>query len=146
MKPVPWCTDGEYPAGSLVQATNGDYYGATSQGGADGGGTVFKITAGGTLTCSQERLPGRRFSRCRTARPVCGNTDYLRLGGAAVKILGTDLDGATSVTFDGTAATFTVVSPSLITPTVPTGATTGTVQVVTPGGTLSSSIPLRVLP
>jgi uncharacterized repeat protein (TIGR03803 family) len=61
MKPVPWCTDGEYPAGSLVQATNEDYYGTTSQGGADGGGTVFKITAGGTLTCSQSGCPDGDF-------------------------------------------------------------------------------------
>ncbi|HEV2176912.1 MAG TPA: IPT/TIG domain-containing protein [Terriglobia bacterium] len=66
--------------------------------------------------------------------------------GAAVKILETNLTGATSVSFNGTAATFTVVSPSLITTTVPTGATTGTVQVVTPSGTLSSNVPFRVLP
>jgi uncharacterized protein (TIGR03437 family) len=57
---------------------------------------------------------------------------------AAVNILGTDLTGATSVTFNGIAAAFTVVSPSLITTTVPTGATTGNVQVATPSGTLSS--------
>ena len=49
--------------------------------------------------------------------------------GAVVKILGTDLTGATSVSFNGTAAAFTVVAPSLITATVPAGATTGTVQV-----------------
>jgi uncharacterized protein (TIGR03437 family) len=59
--------------------------------------------------------------------------------GTAVTILGTDLTGATSVTFNGTAATFNVVSATDITTTVPTGATTGTVQVVTPAGTLSSS-------
>lgn len=53
--------------------------------------------------------------------------------GATVKILGTDLTGATSVTFNGTAATFTVVSKSKIKTTVPSGASTGTVQVVTPG-------------
>jgi uncharacterized protein (TIGR03437 family) len=64
---------------------------------------------------------------------------------ATVKILGTDLTGATSVTFNGTAAVFTVVSPSLITTTVPAGATTGKVQVVTPNGTLSSNVPFRVL-
>jgi uncharacterized protein (TIGR03437 family) len=64
--------------------------------------------------------------------------------GEAVKILGTSLTGATSVTFDGTAAIFTVVSASEITTTVPTGATTGTVQVVTPGGTLSSNVPFTV--
>jgi uncharacterized protein (TIGR03437 family) len=66
--------------------------------------------------------------------------------GAAIGILGTDLTGATSVSFNGTAATFTVVSSSLITTTVPTGADTGTVQVVTPGGKLSSNVPFRVLP
>ena len=56
--------------------------------------------------------------------------------GAAVKILGTNLTGATSVTFNGTAAVFKVVSSSEITTTVPAGATTGKVQVVTPHGTL----------
>lgn len=33
-----------------------------------------------------------------------------------------------------------------ITTTVPAGATSGTVQVVTPGGTLSSNVPFRVTP
>jgi uncharacterized protein (TIGR03437 family) len=66
--------------------------------------------------------------------------------GAVVKILGTDLTGATSVSFNGTAAPFTVVAPSLITATVPAGATSGKVEVVTPSGTLSSDVPFRVLP
>jgi uncharacterized protein (TIGR03437 family) len=66
--------------------------------------------------------------------------------GAAVQILGTDLTGATTVTFNSTAAAFTVVSPTLIATTVPAGATTGTVQVVTPSRTLSSNMPFRVLP
>ena len=66
--------------------------------------------------------------------------------GAAVKILGTDLTDATKVTFHGTTATFTVVSSSLITATVPTGATTGTVRVLTPTGALSSNVNFRVTP
>jgi uncharacterized protein (TIGR03437 family) len=67
--------------------------------------------------------------------------------GATVKILGTGLTGATSVSFNGTAAVFTVVSPSLITTTVPAGATSGTVQVAgTPSGTLSTYVPYQVLP
>jgi uncharacterized protein (TIGR03437 family) len=61
-------------------------------------------------------------------------------------ILGTDLTGATSVTFNGTAAAFSVVSSSEITTTVPTGATTGTVQVTTSSGTLSSNVNFRVSP
>jgi hypothetical protein len=64
--------------------------------------------------------------------------------GAAVKILGTNLTGATGVSFSGAAAVFTVISPSLITTTLPVGATTGTVQVVTPSGTLSSNAVFRV--
>jgi hypothetical protein len=64
--------------------------------------------------------------------------------GAAVKILGSDLTGATSVTFNGMPATFTVVSRYLITTTVPIGATTGKVQVVIPSRTLSSNVPFRV--
>jgi len=59
--------------------------------------------------------------------------------GAKVTILGTDLTSASSVTFNGTAATFTVVSATEITTTVPTGATNGTVEVVTSGGTLTSN-------
>jgi uncharacterized protein (TIGR03437 family) len=66
--------------------------------------------------------------------------------GATVKILGTDLTGATSVTFDGTAASFTVVSESQIKATVPTGAASGKVEVTTPGGTLTSNVNFHVSP
>src|SRR5579862_9458673 len=43
------CTDGEYPLG-LIQATNGNFYGTTVNGGAHSHGTVFKITPSGRLT------------------------------------------------------------------------------------------------
>jgi hypothetical protein len=66
--------------------------------------------------------------------------------GEVVKILGTDLTNATSVSFNGAGAVFEVVSSSEITATVPTGATTGRVQVITPRGTLTSNVPFRVLP
>ncbi len=66
--------------------------------------------------------------------------------GEDIKILGTDLTGATGVSFDGTAAEFTVGSASYITATVPAGATTGKIEVLTPSGTLSSNVPFRVLP
>jgi hypothetical protein len=62
-----------------------------------------------------------------------------------VSILGTDLTGASSVTFNGTPATFTVnTTGSAITSMVPIGATAGTVQVVTPNGTLNSNVVYRV--
>src|ERR1035437_2265960 len=45
-------TDGSYPYAGLVQATDGNFYGTTSQfgRGGNGYGTVFEITAGGVLT------------------------------------------------------------------------------------------------
>ena len=66
--------------------------------------------------------------------------------GAHFFILGTNLTGATSVSFNGAAATFTVVSSSEIMTHVPAGATTGQVQVTTPGGTLSSNVNFGVAP
>jgi uncharacterized repeat protein (TIGR03803 family) len=43
-------TDGRSPAGTLVQASNGDLYGTTAFGGAHDDGTVFRVTTGGVLT------------------------------------------------------------------------------------------------
>ena len=120
------CTDGQYPAGGLVQDTNGNLYGMTADGGANGDGTVFSLSVG--LEPFVETKP--------TAAKV----------GATVNILGTNLTGATSVNFNGKAATFTVVSSSEITTTVPAGAATGDLQVATPSGTLLSNVSFQVLP
>jgi len=43
-------TDGGQPYASLIQATDGNFYGTNSVGGARDGGTVFKITPNGVLT------------------------------------------------------------------------------------------------
>jgi len=64
--------------------------------------------------------------------------------GAAIRILGTNLTGATSVTFNGTAANFKVISKSEIEADVPSGATTGTVEVKTTKNTLKSNVAFRV--
>jgi subtilase family serine protease len=53
-----------------------------------------------------------------------------------VTINGTGLAGATSVSFNGDDATTFSASATAITATVPQGATTGTITVVTPGGTV----------
>jgi len=120
--------DGANPYAGLVQGTDGNFYGTTYDGANGctyGCGTVFSLSVGlGPFVKTQ---------------PASGKV------GAAVKILGTNLTGATSVSFNGTAAVFTVNSTgSAISTTVPVGATTGTVQVVTPNGTLSSNVPFRV--
>jgi uncharacterized repeat protein (TIGR03803 family) len=42
--------DGAFPAGALVQGSDGNFYGTTSYGGTNGAGTAFKISANGALT------------------------------------------------------------------------------------------------
>src|SRR5438552_2696227 len=70
--------------------------------------------------------------------------------GSSVTIGGTNFMGTTAVTFNGSAATFTVTSDTAIQTTVPAGASTGPLSVTTPAGTaLSASnftltIPLTV--
>jgi uncharacterized repeat protein (TIGR03803 family) len=169
-------TDGGYTKGPLIQATDGNIYGMTSDGGSAGSGTIFSITTEGVLTtlhsfnfADDGSSPlgglvqgtdgsfygttweggtgddGIVFTLSVGLGPFVRALPGSGKAGAAIKILGTHLTGATSVTFNGTGTAFTVVSPSLIAATVPIGATTGSVQVVTPGGSLSSNVPFRVL-
>jgi len=119
------CPDGASPYAALVQDTNGTFYGTTELGGANREGTVFSLSV--------------RLGPFVETQTTSGKV------GAAVKILGTELTGATSVSFNGTVAVFKVVSKSLITTTVPEGATTGTVKVKTPHGTLKSNVVFRVM-
>jgi uncharacterized repeat protein (TIGR03803 family) len=111
-------TDGDDPIAGLVQATNGTFYGVTFYDGAGGNGTIFSISTG--------------------LGPFIQTVPTIGAVGTSVMILGTDLTGATSVTFNGKAADFKVVSATEITTTVPSGATTGAVEVTTPKGTLKS--------
>ena len=122
------CTSGGGPVALLSQATNGDFYGTTTEAGSLSGnnGTVFRLSTG--LGPFVKTLPASSAV------------------GAAVKILGTDLTGAAIVTFNGTAAAFTVVSATEITTTVPAGATSGEVQVTAPSGTFSSNVNFLVIP
>ena len=46
----PKCSDGANPQAGLIQATDGNLYGTTSNGGANFDGTVFEITPAGQLT------------------------------------------------------------------------------------------------
>jgi uncharacterized repeat protein (TIGR01451 family) len=59
--------------------------------------------------------------------------------GTSVQIFGNEFQGVDSVTFNGTAATFVVNSHTLITTTVPAGATTGRIRVARPGASATSS-------
>jgi hypothetical protein len=66
--------------------------------------------------------------------------------GRSVTVTGTGFSGATSVTFNGIAAAFSVVSDTSITTTVPTGALTGPIGVTTPAGAATSATSFDVRP
>ena len=111
---------------ALVQGTDGIFYGTTAYGGV-GHGTIYSVSVG--------------LGPFLKTLPASGKV------ATSVAVLGTDLTGATSVSFNGIPAAFTVsATGTAISTTVPPGAATGTVQVVTPSGTLSSNVPFRVLP
>jgi uncharacterized repeat protein (TIGR03803 family) len=120
------CPDGAFPQATLLQDTNGTFYGTTPSGGANNDGTVFSLSVG--------------LDPFVTTLPASGRV------GAGVGILGTDLTDATSLTFNGTPAAFNVASGSLITSSVPAGATTGFVDVTTSLGTLTSNRKFLVAP
>ena len=115
-------TNGANPY-NLMQHTNGSFYGATSSGGlygkGGGAGTIYDLNMG--LAPFASLLP-----RSGTA-------------GQTIEVLGQGFTGATAVSFNGVAATFTVMSDTLLEAVIPTGVSTGPVTVATPGGTLTSN-------
>jgi uncharacterized repeat protein (TIGR03803 family) len=117
------CADGSAPLAGLLQGTEGIFYGTTTGGGF---GTVFSLSVG--LGPFVETLP---------ASAKVGST---------LQILGTNLNGASKVSFNGTAATFSQVAATEIKTSVPTRATTGFVTVTIPSGTLKSNKIFRVIP
>lgn len=113
------CPDGTNPNGGLVQATSGTFYGTTFLGGAYNLGTVFSLDTG--------------LGPFVQTVPTSGKV------GTHVIVLGTNLKGSTSVTFNGKASKFKVVSKSEIKTAVPVGATTGFVAVTMPKQKLKSN-------
>ncbi len=178
------CTDGMFPAG-LIEATDGNFYGTTSGGGANlpncpglltTCGTVFKITPTGQLTTLYTFIGpdgagpeagliqstdgnfygttawGGTYNSGTAFRISMGLAPFVRLQitsgkvGQARIILGQGLTGTTNVSFNGVPASFTVYSDTALLAKVPAGATTGSVTVTTPSGTLTSNVAFQVIP
>jgi uncharacterized repeat protein (TIGR03803 family) len=163
----PNCADGTTPYSGVLQATDGNLYGTTSGGGL--GGTIFQATLSGALTTLQsfggepqggllQSTNGMFYGTTSQGGYGEGTVYSFDMGfgpfiatnprsgkvGADVIILGNNLTGTSSVSFNGAAAKFTVVSSSEIRATVPTGATTGAVKVTTSNATLESNAKFRV--
>lgn len=115
------CSDGADPFAGLLQATNGIFYGTTTSGGGAG-------------------QPGTVYSESTGLKPFVSFLPPASKPGQEVGILGNSLTGATSVTFNGTPAQFSVRLPTLILTHVPAGATTGKIKVTLPNGTLTSNV------
>ncbi len=113
------CCTAEFPFTGIFQATNGSLYGGVQFYNSDWNGAIYRLSNG--------------LSPLVETNPTMGKV------GRSVLILGNNLTGTTSVTFNGVPATFTVESDTYIKATVPAGATTGLVSVVTPSGTLDSN-------
>jgi uncharacterized repeat protein (TIGR03803 family) len=116
---------GDFPYGGLLQATSGTFYGTTEGDGIVSNGTVFSLDA--------------------SLGPFIAFVQPSGEIGQAAQIIGQGLTGSTAVTFSGVPATsFSVVSDTYMTATVPSGATTGSVVVTTPTGKLTSNVNFNV--
>ncbi|MFJ9847021.1 IPT/TIG domain-containing protein [Kitasatospora sp. NPDC101155] len=103
---------------------------ATVPAGGPGPSGVTVTTAGGTS------LPVPYYYLSNPQLTAVVPDDGPVLGGTTVTVTGSNLLGATAVRFDAVATTsFTVVSATQITATVPAGSGTVQVTVTTPGGT-----------
>jgi uncharacterized repeat protein (TIGR03803 family) len=172
----PASVDGKFPDGGLVLATDGSFYGLTDGGGTNGLGTLYKITSAGVYTVLYNFIQATGTGPQNTLRQHTNGKLYgqANAGGAnslgtlfsfdvgmkafiselpslgkvakPVGILGGGLTGTTSLNFNGTSATYSVVSDTYISTSVPSGATTGSINAVTPGGTLKSNLKFRVTP
>lgn len=98
-------------------------------------GFVRVTTSSGTLTSNKKfRVTPQITSFSPTSGPV----------GTVVTITGVSLTQITSVRFGGKSASFTVISDTQVTATVPTGAKTGKIGITTAGGAATSATSFTV--
>jgi uncharacterized repeat protein (TIGR03803 family) len=106
------------PLSPPVEYTTGLLYGVTEFGGTANVGTVYSLNNGLTAFVNSPLFSGKT--------------------GSSVLLLGNQLRGASRVTFNGVPARFVVHSDTHMTATVPSGATSGWIEVTTASGTVKS--------
>ena len=104
----PNCRDGAVPYGRVIQATDGRLYGTTCSNGANGVGTIYKVTAEDELTtlynfCSQANCNDGAFPFAgllqATNGKFYGTTDTGGTGGGFGVVFGLDVGLSPFVTF-----------------------------------------------
>ena len=102
---------------------------------ADTGFRFFTALSSNLATVLRNKIDGQTPPppAITSLSPGSGNV------GSSVVLTGTNFVFATNVTFNGTSASFSIDSTTQITAVVPAGATTGTLQVRTLGGTATSA-------
>jgi uncharacterized repeat protein (TIGR03803 family) len=160
-------SDGLTPIGGLVQATDGYLYGTNNNGGAFGGGVLFRSTTTGAVKVLHDFDPstgstpvaliqhtngflygdtntGGNYGRGVFYRFDLGLTPFVTYlpsygrVGMTVDILGEYFTADSEVFFNGVAAQVTEVEPTYMKVVVPEGATSGLITVTTAKGTLKS--------
>lgn len=129
-------TPAAFTVNSSTQITATVPAGATS-------GLLAVTTPGGTATSATAftvTTPVAPAPTIASITPLAGAV------GAAVTIKGANFAGATSVMFNGVAASFKLKGGAMISTAVPVGASTGPIVVTTPGGTVQSTDAFVVLP
>ncbi len=119
------CTDGFGAGTALVLHTDGRFYGNTN--GNSNGGSVF-------------------YSLDMGFKPLIALVNWTATVGKTVEILGQGFMGTTAVSFNGVQASFSKVSDTYMTATVPAGALTGEVTVTSPTGSMTSNRKFLVIP
>lgn len=135
--------------GGLTELFDNQNSGRASVGGAWAIKAAIGATGNGTATLSGAERNGAILIALRPAvTTVTGFSPSNACSGTnpTITITGTNFNGATAVTFNGTAATFIVNSNIQISATLPAGATTGTISVTTPAGTGTSAASFTINP
>lgn len=157
------------PCGGLVLGSDGNLYGSTYRGGLNNDGVFFKITRAGVYTqlatlngadgaglvgTPMQHTNGTIYGLASTGGAYGGGVLYsLNVGlkpfvsllfssgtvGTSVGILGQGFGSVQSISFNGTAAKFKVVSNNYLVAMIPNGATSGFVTVTTSTKTFRSN-------
>ncbi|WP_343316666.1 IPT/TIG domain-containing protein [Chloracidobacterium aggregatum] len=100
----------------------------------------ISIAAAGVIATSREPFVVLEAPTLTSFSPASGPV------GTSVTITGTNFLNVSSVTFGDLPAPFTVTSPTQLTATVPVGAVTAPIRVITPAGSATSATSFTVVP